>query len=165
MPDSKIDTILKESEKAFLAEATRKDKLTDKAEKYLAALALIVGFNLVDFERVTLTGTASEVLSGLFAIGAFAMLGITLVLALLTLRVFEYASYPRGETLIDELKDEAITDDIAKVKLAKMYLGAYDNNARINDRRARLLSWSGVLLVIGFVSAVASQVAARVALT
>ena len=163
MPDSKIDTILKESEKAFLAEAARKDKLTDKAEKYLAALALIVGFNLIDFSRVTLSGATNEVLSSMFAIGAFGMLGIALVLALLTLRVLKYASYPRGETLIDELKDEKITDDMARIKLAKMYLSAYDNNARINDQRAKLLSWSSALLVIGFVLAVIRQVVARIA--
>lgn len=164
MPDSKIDIILKESEKAFLAEATRKDKLTDKAEQYLAAVALIVGFNLIDFERVTLSGRANEVLSSLFAIGAFGMLGIVLILALLTLRVLEYASYPRGETLIDELKDEEITDNMARIKLAKMYLGAHNHNARINDKRAKLLSWSSVLLVVGFVLAVISQVTARIAL-
>jgi hypothetical protein len=164
MRESKIDIILNESEKAFLAETTRAEKLTDKAEKYLTAIALIIGFNLIDFDRITIDGATNEILSGVFAISGFVMLGAALVLALLTLRVLQYGSYPRGETLIDDLKDKEITDDMAKIKLAKMYLGARDKNAQTNDRRARLLSWSGTLLVVGFVLAVISQFAGKMVL-
>jgi hypothetical protein len=65
-------------------------------------------------------------------------------------------------TLIDEVKDPAVTDSMAKIKIAKMYLQAHVINAGINDRRSRLLLFSGALLVTGFVLAVASYVMGKI---
>jgi hypothetical protein len=153
---SKIDLILQESEKAFLAESERGKTLTEKAEKYIAAIGLVVGFQLININRSYLWSSWQSAISSSLAIVAFLTLGFSLVLALLSRRVYKYYSYPRGTTIIDELKNNEITDEAAKIKVAKMYFEAHDKNAEINDKRAKYLSIVGVLIVLGFVLAVAS---------
>ena len=71
--------------------------------------------------------------------------------------MLDYASYPRGLTLIDDLKGDQVSDDAAAINVAKMYLNLHNHKARLNDRRARLLALSGILFVAGFLLAVSSH--------
>ena len=158
---SKLDMVIQESEKAFLAEGARGERLTDKAEKYIAAVALVVGLQLIDLNRSGMWSNWKVGLSSLLAIVALLALCSSLVLALLSRRVRGYLSYPRGTVIIDELKDSNVTDDVAKVKFARMYLTAHDKNAEINDKRAKQLSIVGVVIVIGFMLAVASHLISK----
>ena len=154
---SKVDLIMQESEKAFKAEVSRSETLTNKAEKYIAAVGLVVGFQLIDLNRLYFGSIWKQGLLDFLPLLAFFTLGAALVFALISRRVLNYLSYPRGETIINELKDNNINEDAAKIKIAKMYLTAHDKNAGINDQRAKYLSIVGVLIVIGFVLAVASH--------
>ncbi len=151
---NKIEIITRESEKAFLAEIGRGERLTDKAEKFVGAVALIIGLKVFNLDGTILNRLG---LAGFLALLSFILLGGALVLASLSRRVLEYASYPRGLTLIDDLKGDSVSDDAASIKVAKMYLNLYDHNARLNDRRAKLLALSGILLVAGFLLAVSSH--------
>jgi hypothetical protein len=145
----KIEIIVRESEKSFLMEQTRKRTLTERADKFIGAAAVIVGFQLTQISNLALSGNRRQILHGWFSIGALVALAFSVLLTMLSMRVQEYHSYPRGTKLIDELKDESITEDVAEIKIARMYLSAHDINAQINDERARLLSVGGILLVVG----------------
>ena len=128
----------------------------------MGAVAVIIGFQLIETDQLTLSGSWQQAVRGWLAVNALLALGISLVLTLLSMRVQKYYSYPRGTTLIDELKDDSITDQVAKIKIARMYLSAHDNNARINDKRAKLLSFSGAMLVAGLLLAVISYLTGKV---
>ena len=157
----KLDVIFRVSEKAFSAEARHAEHLTGKAEKYVGALAAVVALQLVDLNRVTAHGTYKVMIPVWFAIGAMAALGISLILALLSMRVRKYFTYPVGKAIVDQLKADTITNEDAQYKIALMYFDAQKGNARINSVRAKTLSVSGALLVLGFLLAVASQLAVR----
>jgi hypothetical protein len=151
----KIEIIARESEKAFLSEIERGKRLTDKAEKFIGAAALVIGLKIFDLHDLE---GASKALGGagmsvrLEFLG-FMLLGGALVLASLSRRIQDHASYPRGQALIDDLKSDQVSDDEAAIKVAKMYLDLHDQNAGVNDQRARLLAFSGNLLVSGFLLA------------
>src|SRR5205085_7991336 len=125
-----------------------------KADKYAGAIAIVIGLHLIDLKQLTILGDGKDVAYLILAMFSLVTLGVSLCLALLSFRVRGYMSYPVGNTLIDELQDEKITDEAARIRVAKMYLNAHDANSYINDQRARLLSYSGILLVIGFSLAV-----------
>jgi hypothetical protein len=105
-------------------------------------------------------------LTSWLAVISFIVLGIALVYALKSRQVWGFKSYPRkkpecGEqscvqsgTIIDTLKSDRIDNDTALVIMAKTYEGIREHNAVINDKRAVLLSHSGVLIVVGFIFAV-----------
>lgn len=159
MTTYKIDLIFTEIVKAFNSEKSRYDKLSNKAEQYIAFIAIIIGFNLIDINRLNLDKNFKTISTiSVFSVLAFILLVIGLIFSILAVRVMNYSSYPRGQVLIDELKSSDIDIDIAKIKLAKMYLTAFNQNAAINDKRANLLSWVSVFVVSGFISAVISHV-------
>jgi hypothetical protein len=158
----KIDVIVQESEKAFLQERARADRIFGAAEKIVGAVAVVIGFQLIRMDQLTLSGSWPQALHGWLAIGALLELGISLTFAFLSMQVQKYYSYPRGTTLIDELKDASITYEVARIKIARMYLSAYDANAHINDKRAKILSYSGAMLVVGLVFAVISYLIGKV---
>src|SRR5215216_6007283 len=74
---AKVALIAQESEKSFQAEQARSDKLTEKAEKYIAAIALVVGFNLIQLDGA---GDAGLVGKSAFALSCIAL--VTLAAAL-----------------------------------------------------------------------------------
>jgi hypothetical protein len=159
---SKLDIILGEAEKAFQYEEKRRDNLDKKTERFVAAIALVFGLHLIDLEHLAFSGNLPDKLYSWLAIGAILALGISLIVALLSNRVVNYYSYPRGTRLIDELKSEDISDDSTKIRIAGMYLKAHDINAKINDARAQWLSYSGIFLVSGFFLAIASHLVIKV---
>lgn len=159
---SKVDLVFQESEKAFLAEIGRGERITDKAEKYIGAIAIIIGFKLIDLDSLKFSGQNSQALASWIAVVSFLVLGLSLVQALLSRRVLRYYSYPRGEKLIEDLRSDELDNDMAKVKIAKMYLTARERNALINDNRAKLLSVSGILIVIGFTVAAVGHIVAKI---
>jgi len=151
---SKIDLVYQVSEKAFNAERDREEVLTDKAEKYIAAVVIIIGFKLINLDNLDLFGSNGSMLSSWISFLSFIVLGISLVYSLLSRRIWPFQSYSRGESLIEELRSDHINDEMAKISVAKMYLHVRECNAKINDRRARMLSVSAVLMVVGFIMAV-----------
>lgn len=158
----KVDLIYEQSAKAFYEESKRTERIRDLAEKMIAAIALVVGFHLIEIDNLVLASTWQHTLRAWLSICALTTLSISLVLAFLSMQVGKFYGPPRGMTLIDELKASAITDDMANIKIAKMYLNAYEINGKINDRRARHLLFGGTLLVVGFILAIASYLMATV---
>jgi hypothetical protein len=152
----KNDLILQESEKAFCSEAGRRERLTGKAEKYIGAVAVVIGFRLIELHPKTTLANIQGEYYLIFSIFSFLLLGASLILSLLGMQVKGYVSYPRGTELIDKLEGDSISDDEAKKAIASMYLRAHETNARLNDKKAKHLSYGGMLLVIGFLIAIMS---------
>lgn len=152
----KVDVVFEQSEKVFYDETQRAERMRDLAEKMIAAVAVVVGFQLIEIDSLLLVSTWQETLRAGLAICALTTLSTSLVLAFLGMQIGESYGPPRGMALINELKDSALTDDMAKIMIAKMYLEAYEINGGINDRRARRLVLGCTLLIVGFILAVAS---------
>lgn len=156
---TKVDLILEQSEKSFMTEANRTERLTGKAEKYLAVIGLLVTVGLVNIKGpFTFGGTFSEVCSTWLNSATLIAFAMGFALTVFTMRNRHYVSHPHGSTLIDELKDEKIKLYEAQIRVAMMYLEARRVNAEINTERASVLKASGVLLVLGFVFAIASRI-------
>ncbi|NWG08440.1 MAG: hypothetical protein HXY35_17315 [Chloroflexi bacterium] len=144
----KLDTIYQVSEKAFQNEQERMKNLTDKSEKYVGAIAVIIGFQLLDIDKLKLSGN-SACYNWLAVIGLI-FLGIAFVSAVISNRVQNYHSYPAGEKFLEILDDDKIDDASATTALTTMYLTALDINRSLNHNRAKLLSLSGNLIALGF---------------
>jgi hypothetical protein len=160
--DSKEDMFLNLSEKVFFEEQGRQERLETKAEKYLGAIGLITGLGLYSITHLMFYGDLVKVISSWFAIGAFTSLGIALIIAVESRRIRNYVSFPRGTKLIDDLDVADIDTDTAKKSIAILYLNARTTNAAINDRRAKLLSWSERLIIIGFILGVISYLVPKI---
>lgn len=148
-PHTKLDFIVGESEKAFLTEAERTEKLTGKAEKLISAVAVVMGFQLIDFKTLAFTRTCRGIFYACLALSALSTLGISLIIALWAMRVEHYQSYARNREIYDLLEPQNVTDEQARDAMARMYLDARENNALINDQRAASLSDGTILLVTG----------------
>lgn len=159
---NKMDLILTESEKAFRQDLDRTKNLRQAAERLVAAVAVVMGFHLFELDKISFTGEPGQVLSGWLAVGALTTMVVSLFLSLLSMKVWNYLSYPRGKTILDELDDENVSDHDAKVKVALMYLTAYDHNAGINDKRAGLILFSTVILVLGLLLAASSYLIEKI---
>ncbi len=158
---TKVEIVFQECEKVFLAEGDRTKSLGGKAEKLIAAVGAIMGFKLIEIEKV-IPLAHWQIVYLAVSISAFVILGISLILALWSLSTRNYEGYPRGNELIDELKGQQITADMARGKIAGMYLLASENNASINDEKAKLLGFCVFLMVLGFALAIGSKLFASV---
>ena len=157
----RVDVIAEVSEKAFNAENERGRQIGEKAQKYIAAVAILVGFKIFNSAPLALTGGPREAVSAWLTLVAFLVFGLSLAFILLSLRVRNYHTYARGSVLFEELKGIDVTYEIAKIKVARMYLEAQEINATINNQRARMLSIGGFLLLTGFGLAVLSELTLR----
>jgi hypothetical protein len=160
---SKMDFAVQVCEKAFLAENERKKNLDDKADKFIAAVAVIIGFQLLDLKSVTFPELAQATLYSWLPIATLSALGISLFSALISRLFQNYHSYPRAPKfpqLTQMVDDPNIGEEEAKEAMAHMYLDAHQINAGSNDRKALYLFLSGTFLLIGFLLAVTSYVSA-----
>jgi hypothetical protein len=155
--DAKIILLLTESEKAFSSEADRRESLTQKAEKYIAASGAVTGIYLVGVDPSKLPDGWRRAWYLSLAMGALLVLAASLIAMLMTMRVREFSAYPRKMTLLEQLRPPEVTANVARIMMASMYLNAHETNASINDRRARLLKLGGILMTAGFALAVISR--------
>jgi len=133
------------AEKAFEAESSRTEYLLGKAEKIVAAVGAVTGFQLFGYKNQLLNWLA------------LMCLGLALLFALLAMRVKEFGSYPRENELLDKLSSDEITEEIEEQAISKVLLRAREQNACLNDQNATLLARSGFFLLLGFLLSVAAQ--------
>jgi hypothetical protein len=154
----KIDLVVKISENAFFYESKRSEKIVSTAEKYMTAVALIIGFHLIEISPISLSknysGGCMKLITTWLSLIAFLVLGTSMILSFFSMTVKNFLSFPRGTKLLDEINNNRISSSIANIKVALMYLEAYEINANINDKRAKLLLLSGIFLILGFIIAV-----------
>lgn len=158
-PAGKEALVLEHSEKTFVAESERAKRLDEKAEKTIAAVSLVIGFHLVDINRLFLRGALALVLPTWIAVAGLGCLSTALLLAFLAMRVQNYAGCSEGMGLIEDLRENAIDADLAKLLIARMYLRARHQNWAVNNKKAGLLALSSWFLLVGFLLAVMSVAA------
>jgi hypothetical protein len=158
MEMDKLDIIIPVCEKAFLAEDTRKKNLDDKADKFISAVAVVMGFQLLDPSHLTLVGIMHAAIYSWLAVCSLLTLGISLLLSLLSRRIQSYYTYADSKEFEQLIHGKKYNENDVKMEIFNMYCNARDNSAKCNDGRATLLVFSGYLLLIGFILAVASYV-------
>jgi hypothetical protein len=134
------------AEKANAAESDRTRCLLGKAERYAAAIFIVLGYQLLDVKTL-LESTSAWVRDSSYA--SLTVLGISLFFAFQAMRFKGYADYPRGNALWDKLAPEAVSEDAAQEALVQLLLQTREQNAKSNDAKIKLLSWSRWLLFIG----------------
>ena len=155
--DTKIDILLTLSTKAFEAEWERTDRLTGRAEKYLGAVAVVIGFGLVNADDVFSSARALYGSpSGWLGVATLLALLVAFLTALLALGTRDYWSYPDGETIVVSVA-RSEDDQSAAMEIVRMYFAAHKENALINARRATLIRLSGGALVLGFLLAIVTR--------
>lgn len=143
---SKARIIQEAAEKAAAAEVDRTRLLLARAEKFSAAIIVLVGFQLLGANYML--ACASLWIRGMCYL-SLAFLGVSLFCAVWSLKVKDYAGYPRGNRAWDNLKADDISESAAEEAVIQMLLNTREQNAKLNDAKTRWLFWSGWLLFGG----------------
>ncbi len=151
---SKISIVKEAAEKAIATEQERTGLLLRKAYMLAAGAIIITGFQLLDSNN--LLGYSTMWSNILYCLPP-AVLSFALFFAFRGMQLTGYTGYPRGNKLWDALKPENVTGDAAQEALVQMFLDTREQNARLNDAKAKCLSWSGWLLFTGFLLVAGSQ--------
>jgi hypothetical protein len=145
------------SSEALRAESEIIDRLTARAEKYVAAIGVILAFPLVEQKKLAAAvSTTHNIPTLLVSTGAVVLL-LGLFPALYGMRLRNFASYPSTDALW-ALDSKTVSPDDAKRSVVKMYLEIRDRNRLVNKKRARVLASSGVLILVGVFFIISAQV-------
>ena len=151
---SKLSIVKDAAQKAMLAELDRTEALLREAGKLAAGIVIVMGFQLLDAKALLESSSPWAKISCYFSL---VVLSLSLLLAFCSQQVKGYANYPRGNTLWDNLKPENVTEETAEEALVPMLLKTREQNARLNDAKARFLYWCRWLLFAGILLVVGSQ--------
>jgi hypothetical protein len=152
--NNKILIMKSAAEKAMAAEAVRTESLVREAGKIVAGILIVLGYQLLDAKTLMESPSRGvKILAGL----SMLILGISLLLAFAGLTAKGYASYPRGSKLLDTLKPESVTEEAAEEGLVQLLLKTREQNALLNDAKARSLYWSAWCFFAGILLVAASQ--------
>ena len=157
---SKISIIRDAAEKAMAAETERTGQLLGRAEKLVAGIIVVTGFQLLAISRL-LYPPSHWAKATCYA--SLAALVLSLAVALCGLRLNGNAGYPRGDKLWENLKGDDVSDEAAESGVIQLLLKNREQNARLNDAKARLLSWCGSLFFVAILLVIASHLLATLA--
>lgn len=142
------------AEKAMAAEAERTDSLLGEAGKLAAGILIVLGFQLMDVKTLLESPSRGVKILCYLSVG---VLGAALLLAIIGLTAKGYAGYPRGNKLLDTLKPDSVTEEAAEEGVVQLLLKTREQNALLNDAKARSLFWCGWLLFLGVLLVAGSQ--------
>lgn len=140
---------------ALKAEQDVMDRLSGKAEKYVAAIGVVLAFQAVNLQALSFSGRPAPVICSVGVVAGIALLLAAMALALVSMRAQEYPTFPQSKHL--ESLALAATDDQAKSKTAKVYMALRDGILEVNEKRARLIKASGVILTVGLFLSILGQ--------
>jgi hypothetical protein len=152
---NKVTIVKDAAEKAMTAESERTRRLFARAEKSIAGIIVVVGFQLLDFTTLLESSSPWVKISSCLAL---AVLSLALFFSFSGLRLKGYADYPRGDKLWENLKSEEVSDEAAELAVIQLVLKTRELNAKLNDAKARSLAWCGWLFFAGFLLAIGSHV-------
>lgn len=158
---NKISIIKEAAEKAMIAETDRAKLLSDRAEKFTAGIILIAGFQLLSAANVL--GSGSSWAEGSYYL-ALTTLGLSLFFGFYSMQFKGYADYPREDKLWETLAPENVSQDAAEEAIILLLLKNREQNAKLNDNRASLLSRCRWLLFAAFLLVAISQLLAPLAI-
>ena len=151
---SKISLIKETAEKAMAAENERGRRLCGRAERLTAATVVVTGFQLLSAPNLLGSGSFwAEVAT----YAALAVLALALFAGFYSMRLAGSAEYPRGDKLLEVLKPENVSQDAAEEAIAQLLLKNREQNAKLNDAKARALSCCAWTLFAGFLLSAISQ--------
>lgn len=151
----KLDLLLTISSDALQAEVEVMDRLSNRAEKYVAAIGVILGFHIIELGQLSFSGRAAQTVCSVGVVAGIGLLFVALATALLSMRVRNYPTFPKSDDM--QLLAAAATDDQAKCSAANIYLDLRDGVLAVNNKRASTVRISGVILVAGFLMSVLGQ--------
>jgi len=150
----KLDVLVAFCSDALKAEDQVMDRLSGRAEKYLAAVGVILGFHIVEAKALTFSGPALRAACSVSVVVGLVVLFAAFVLALQSMRIREYPTYPKTRKLEAE---GGKTDDQMKRDIAATYLALRDGILKVNEKRAFTVRFAGILLTLGFSIMVLAQ--------
>jgi hypothetical protein len=159
----KFDLLVAVCSDAVRAEDQVRESLRAGAEKYLAAIGVILGFHIVEMGELRFSGPAARLGCSIGVVVGLALLFAAFVVALQSMRVREYPTYPATNDLLGI--SEKDTDDQAKRSVAKTYLDLRDGILEVNEKRASTVSLAGILLTLGFLISVLAQLGLKIQYT
>src|ERR1700733_6751691 len=122
---NKITVVKETAEKAMAAECDRTKQLIGRAEKFIAGIIIVTGFQLLDLP--TLLETSSQWVKGSCYL-SLAVLGLALFFGFCSLRLKKHAGYPRGDKLWENLKSAEVSDDAAEQAVIQLLLKAREQD-------------------------------------
>jgi hypothetical protein len=153
---NKLDTLLTACAEAYHAENEVISRLTATAEKYLAAIGAILGFHLVELNAINFSRLAENLGFSFVVLTGLTLLLASLGVTLWSMFIREYPTFPVTKDLAP-LRDAGVSDEEAKSSLIDVYLDLRDGILRVNERRAKLVRVSGILLLLGFFMSIVGQ--------
>ncbi len=140
---------------ALHAEEAAMDRLTDRADKYLATIGVLLGFHIVEPKPLTFSGDAAHIAFSGAAAAGLGLLIVALGLMLWSMRLRTYPTFSKTVDLQELAK--APSAESAKYSAAEFYLKLRDEILAINEKRASILKVAGMVLVVGFLLAAVGQ--------
>ena len=151
---TKLSIAREAAEKAFAVEEETAKQLLARAEKLLAGIIIVTGFQLLDVTY--LLGSSSQWVKALCC-AALAALSLASFFGFCSLRLSGYSGYPRGDKLWENLKSETVSDETAEMAVIQLLLKNREQNAKLNDAKIRSLFWCRWLFFGGLSLVTASQ--------
>ena len=142
------------AEKVMSAENDRTQNLLREARRLSAGTIVVIGFQLLDAKALLESSSSWTKLTCYLSL---AVLSAALWLAFCAQQVKSYAGYPNGNALWENLKPETVSEEKAEEALVHMLLKTREQNARLNDIKARTLSWCRWVLFVGVLVLIGSQ--------
>src|SRR5580658_5597218 len=116
----KLDLLIAVCSDALKAEQETTDRLTGKAEKYLAAIGVVLAFQVVKVQELSFRGSLTRVMCSVSVLVGLVLLLASMATALLSMRARAGPTFPRSEDL--QLLGEAKDDNDARSMAAKVYM-------------------------------------------
>lgn len=151
------DVIVNVAFNALQAELKRGDALHQKAEKLIVAVGVVSGFQLIDIKNVITL--QADAYTTIFVVLSFLMLSASLLYAFLSMRVMQNKLYPKERKLLERLEESKEDANKLSFEISGLYLDIRSAKANINDKRAKLLTIGGYLLLAAFFMIVLINVA------
>lgn len=156
----RLDAFVSVSSDAFRAETAVMDRLTSRAEKYIAAIGVILAFHVVEFPTLKFKAGTFQIVSLILVVVGLVFLAVALILALHSMRLQDYVTFSTSDKLC-KLDEATINDDVVKRSVALLYLDLRDQTLAKNQARARGIIAAGYCLLGGFVLSLAGQLIVR----
>ena len=136
------------------------DRLTIRAEKYIAAIGVVLALHVVELPALKFKSGMWEIISVVLVVLGFILLSVALVLAIHGMRLQDYATFA-DSTSLRKLGADETSEEVAKRSVAIMYLDLRDQILAKNQNRARGIVAAGYLLLAGFMLSLAGQIIVR----
>lgn len=159
MPDN-LDAFVSVCVDAYRAENEITERLTGRAEKYIAAIGVIAAFHVVELPPLKFEGVMWEVASSYLLVAGMFLLSLAFVLTIHSLWLRDSATFATTADL-RKLSDPTTTAELAKRSIGLMYLDIRDQILETNQRRARGIVVAGYLLFAGFGLGLVGQIIVR----